>query len=412
MNEHWQFKKRKKRYSIMKKMAVIISFVISMMIAACGSQATPAQASSGKDPAAEVKQEAEQAQAQEDPAATAQEAETQVSEQAPEEKDAEATPAQETEAKIDDVTSAKYWCVTDGRLLGLLGQDTFGFLCEVPKEMAITEAIGVAINDTRDQVLLKADTAFIKVDLINQDFAFINPGAINSWYDRANRYVYYVDTEGVEYVITDWTNPEKYTTENEPPKNYYGRKAEMEILDFEQFVTLMRENPEDAFDLCFYIDPNGNIYNFYCEYMSSVHIPIVDLNPAYPLKDSAAWISPENRIGIYSMGNELYSYQLPEGSWEIVGANDHAFLLYNTTDNTVYKLIDDQLAQVMEADDVQTDGDDAYIYSDGSGYFGNWITGEMEKVIECKGVSHYKDYPGFITEDGEITFNGVNITVR
>ena len=393
----------------MKKMsiAVIIS-LLAMMIVACGGQATPAQASSGKDPAAEVKQEADQAPAQEDPAAPAQEAE-----QAQEEKDAEATPAQETEAKIDDVTSAKYWCVTDGRLLGLLGQDKFGFLCEVPEEMSVNEAVGVAINDTRDMVLLRADTAFIKVDLINQEFTFINPGAINSWYDRATRYVYFVDTEGVEYVITDWTNPEKYTTENEPPKNYFGRKAEMEILDFEEFVALMRENPEDAFDLCFYIDRNGNIYNFYCEYMSNVHIPIVDLNPAYPLKDSAAWISADNELGIYSMGNELYSYQLPEGSWEIVGANiDNAFLLFNTKENAVYKLVSDQLSKVMEADDVQTDGDEAYIYSDGTGYFGNWISGEMEKVIECKGVSHYKEYPGYVTEEGTITFNGVNITVR
>jgi len=390
----------------MKKMTSLFAILFIMaMIAACGGQATPAQASSGKDPAAEVKQE--------DPAATAQEAETQVSEQAPEEKDAEATPAQETEAKINDVTSAKYWLVTDGRLLGLLGQDKFGFLCEVPKEMSVTEAIGVAINDTRDQVLLKADTAFIKVDLINQEFTFINPGAMNSWYDRATRYCYFVDTEGVEYVITDWTNPEKYTTENDAPKNYFGRKAEMEILDFEQFVALMREDPEGAFDLCFYIAPNGNIYNFYCEYMCSIHTPIVDLNPAYPLKDSAAWISPENRIGIYAMGNELYSYQLPEGNWDIVGATiDNAFLLFNTKENAVYKLVDDQLSIVMDADDVQTIGDDAYIYSDGSGYFGNWTTGEMEKVIECKGVSHYKEYPGFITEDGEITFNGVNITVR
>ena len=401
----------------MKKMTSLFAILFIMaMIVACGGQATPAQASSGKDPAAEVKQEAEQAQAQEDQETEAapeeQEAEAQVTEQAQEEKDAEATPAQETEAKINDVTSAKYWLVTDGRLLGLLGQDNFGFLCEVPEEMSVSEAIGIAINDTRDQVLLKADTAFIKVDLINQEFTFINPGAMNSWYDRATRYCYFVDTEGVEYVITDWTNPEKYTTENDAPKNYFGRKAEMEILDFEQFVALMREDPKSAFDLCFYIDPNGNIYNFYCEYMCSIHIPIVDLNPAYPLKDSAAWISPENRIGIYSMGNELYSYQLPEGSWEIVGANDHAFLLYNTTENAVYKLVDDQLSNVMDADDVQTVGDDAYIYSDGSGYFGNWTTGEMEKVIECKGVSHYKEYPGFITEDGEITFNGVNITVR
>lgn len=402
----------------MKKMTSLLILFMAMMIVACGGQATPAQASSGKDPAAEVKQEAEQAPAQEDQETEAaleeQEAEAQVTEQAQEEKDAEATPAQETEAKIDDVTSAKYWCVTDGRLLGLLGQDKFGFLCEVPKDMSVTEAIGVAINDTRDQVLLKADTAFIKVDLINQDFAFINPGAINSWYDRATRYVYYVDTEGVEYVITDWTNPEKYTTESEVPQNYYGRKAEMEILDFEQFVALMREDPKSAFDLCFYIAPNGDIFNFYCEYMTNLHLPSVDLNPAYPLSDSAAWISPENKLGVYSLGTELYSYQLPEGSWEIVGANtdDNAFLLFNTNENAVYKLVSDQLSNVMEADDVQTVGDDAYIYSDGSGYFGNWITGEIEEVVECLGVSHYKEYPGFITEDGTITINGVNITVR
>lgn len=402
-----------------KKMTIVVSILMALMIAACGGNSTPAQETSDK-PAAEAaqdeKQEAEAEAAQDEKQeAEAEAAQDEVTVQESEAAEAAPESTEAAEVKIDDPTSAKYWQIKDGKLLGLIGQDSFGVLTDVPEELGVEDANGVAISQNRDQILLKSDTAFIRIDLSTKEFTIINEGAMDSWYDRGQGYVYYIDTNHDEYVITDWTtsDSEKSST-GEKIDNYICKKPDMEILDFEQFVTLLREDPSNSFDLCFYVDEDRNIYNFYLEYMSNLDLPEVDWNPAFPMKDGTAWINSDNKLGVYSLGEEKYSYQLPDGTWKVVGANADSFLIYNNDESAVYRLYGDELTQIQsDVVDVQAFENIVYLVdSNGTGYYGNWLESDMQTVDHCQGVSHYKKYPGFITEDGNVNFNGVNIIVK
>ena len=132
---------------------------------------------------------------------------------------------------------------------------------------------------------------------------------------------------------------------------------------------------------------------------------------------SAVYVK-DNRLIVDSMGNEVMSIDLPEGSWTPIAATEDVekILLYNSEDSNIYKVENGQLTELYSSiTDLQVFGNQMYFVSDEEGYFvSSWIDEtEPEKGADgAYGVSHYAKFPGFVTEAGDHEINGVNITVR
>lgn len=402
----------------MKKMAVIISFVISMMIAACGSQATPAQASSGKDPAAEVKQEAEQAQAQEDQETEAapeeQEAETQVTEQAQE--------VQEAETAIEDPSIVYYWRVTNSKLEGLIGPNQFGtYDMELPQEVT-DKAVVLAFNDAKTMILLKEGPALYQIDLENKEYTLLNEGAVDSKYDQISGICYFYGVDHEECYISDWRNPSLLES-GEVVENYLSIPPTLEWSGFEggYWEELRNYFIQGDYlqldDNGVYISPDGEVYDYYAERISNINCKTTISEFTIGNGTSAVYVK-DNRLIVDSIGNEVMSIDLPEGSWTPIAATEDVekILLYNSEDSNIYKVENDQLTELYSSiTDLQVFGNQMYFVSDEEGYYvSSWIdeTEPELSIDEVLGVSHYSKYPGFIVEDGEFNINGVNITVR
>ena len=405
----------------MKKMTSLFAILFIMaMIVACGGQATPAQASSGKDPAAEVKQEAEQAPAQEDQDTEAapeeQEAEAQVTEPAKE--------AQETETAIEDPTKVYYWRVRNSKLEGLIGPNQFGtYDMELPQEVT-DEAVVLAFNDAKTMILLKEGPALYQIDLENKEYTLLNEGAVDSKYDQISGICYFYGVDHEECYISDWRNPSVIES-GEVVENYLSIPPTLEWSGFEGGYWeelrdyFIQEDYLQLDDNGVYISPEGEVYDFYAERISNINCKTTISEFTIGNGTSVVYVK-DNRLIVDSIGNEVMSIDLPEGSWTPIAASDtmDVFLLYNSDEQKISKVENQQIKDMyMDVADCKVSESEKELFyvSNNSGYYvSSWIdeTEPELSIDEVLGVSHYSKYPGFIVEDGEININGVNITVR
>ena len=266
-----------------KKMTIVVSILMALMIAACGGNSTPAQETSDK-PAAEAaqdeKQEAEAEAAQDEKQeAEAEAAQDEVTVQESEAAEAAPESTEAAEVKIDDPTSVYYWRIKDGKLEGLIGPNQFGIYeeMELPEEVN-DEATVCAFNDDKTMILLKQGPSLYQIDFANKQYSLLNEGAIDSRYDQISGICYFYSADHMESYISDWRSPNVITTSN-PVENYVTKEPTLEWGGFDEgYWSELQDyvkNGEyvELDDQGLYVTEEGEVYDYYAERVSNIHCP-------------------------------------------------------------------------------------------------------------------------------------------
>ena len=409
-----------------KKMTIVVSILMALMIAACGGNSTPAQETSDK-PAAEAaqdeKQEAEAEAAQDEKQeAEAEAAQDEVTVQESEAAEAAPESTEAAEVKIDDPTSVYYWRIKDGKLEGLIGPNQFGIYeeMELPEEVN-DEATVCAFNDDKTMILLKQGPSLYQIDFANKQYSLLNEGAIDSRYDQISGICYFYSADHMESYISDWRSPNVITTSN-PVENYVTKEPTLEWGGFDEgYWSELQDyvkNGEyvELDDQGLYVTEEGEVYDYYAERVSNIHCPTA--MPEYTFgKDNSAIVVKDNQLKVYQMGEEIMSVDLNDGVWTTIAAVNDSILLYNADDRAIYKVENNEVKELYtNISDLEVVDTKIYFASDNTGYVvSSWIDEtEPESIVDgVLGVSHFVGLPGFcVSEGGNINHNGVDIVTE
>jgi len=393
-----------------RRLSVIIMVMVMaiVMIAGCGSKDTSAQET-------ENTKKTEQ--------------ETPVTEKDPATQDTtEKDPATQDTTEKDIATSdVKHWKIQDSKLLGQTGPEDFVEFGSFEGSDIQDYAVVVSQNEANDMILIKQDAAFYCFDIKSNRLTLLNEGAVDSMFDAYEKWIYYVSTDETEYVIKDWKTADiEATPTGNYRANYNVCPNNSEVAGLDKFADIqMAVEHGDyrvPFDNGIVIEENGDMYDFYGQYISNVHLQKAIDGNVYPAGEVTTLID-EGKLYVYRFGKDFITIDLPEGSFTVVDVfyqmedseiKVASALLYNFEDRCMYKADGSSVNKLFGdvKDFFASDGQIFWTDGDNNGHVCKWFFDSnyapvAEDVI-C--VSHYRACKGFVVGEGKgIEFNGLNI---
>ena len=380
-----------------------LSFITAMLIifallTACGGKTTQEPAEQQK-PTQEAVESSDQ-----------QESTQEASNQSDQQESTQEKPDPNQEVATSDV---KHWKIQKGTLLGQIGPEEFVEVADLPTDSGIRDYAKV-VSSSADLFLINQDAAFYRFDLTSNQATLINSGAYDARYDAYKDAVFFIKTDGSEYVV-DWKTG-NITETNNFRQSYNVVPNSYQIDGFNEFAEIQdaikNGNYKAAFDKGYIVEGNGNIYDFRNHYITNVHLPAAYAGNIYAAGDITALIK-DGKISVYRFGEELATIDLPEGGFVVADINYSmndsnvtmsGALLYNFDDKCMYKVENGSVNKIF--DNVKDyfapkDGHVFWVDSDNSGHVCNWYFDQNDSLVaeDITGVSHYRDFPGFVVDE-------------
>lgn len=393
-----------------KRISLIAFFMFCVMIAGCGGKATSQQTA-----AQETADQETVAQETADQETVTQETAAQDTEEQPDSN-------QDVDVAISDV---KHWKIEKGQLLGQTGPEAEDFIvfASLPTDSGIRDYAKVVSVSNNELFLIKQDCAFYRFDLTSNQATLITNGAYDSNYDSSDA-LYFVKPDETEYVIKDWKTADiEATATGNYRTNYNVCPNNYEVAGFDQFDEIQEavKNGDytSPFDKGYIVEGNGNIYDFRNHYITNVHLPEAYAGNIYS-DGNIATIIKDGKLKFYRYGEELATIDLPDGSFvvaDLSNVNVTSCLLYNFDDRSMYKVETGSVNKIFGEvkDYFAKDGQVFWVDGDNGGHVCHWTFDNNYVTVEdVKGVSHYRDFPGFVVDEDEEQgeeFNGLHILV-
>ena len=375
-----------------RRLSYLIMVMVIVMIAGCGSKATPAQEPNKSEPA------------QETAAPAPEKTETQEAEKE------ETDQAEPVAATIRDKVT--FWRVREGKLEGQLGADDFKEFAEFSE---IEDAEVLAFDETRSMFLIEQGSSFFRYDLNKDEVTFLDEGALDARYDAGS--IYFFDKDHKEFIIEDWMKGSAVETGNEV-ENYhlFSEPTKIDFPEFHEVQECIKGGDYNTVleKYSVNVSENGDIYDFNQHKITNVHLP-EPLDAQYVTTEGACMlVEGTTTCTIYHFGESVFSEQLSEGHWIPVAVyydpdtSRVGGILYNLDEKAIYKANANGVEALCEdVQDFEVARNNEVLFhmdSEGKGYMNEWIVLAQDLPVaeDVIGVSHSTSKPGFIMSDGEV----------